>query len=82
MKLFALIILAYTIYLNLIQTNNLKGILITDKPEQNDQNKQNKPEQKNNSNFLIKEYHGQNSTECYLISPKFAKELMYGFQAL
>ena len=33
MKLFALIILAYTIYLILIQTNNLKGILHTDKPE-------------------------------------------------
>jgi hypothetical protein len=33
MKLFALIILAYTIYLILIQTNNLKGILYTEKPE-------------------------------------------------
>ena len=33
MKLFALIILAYTIYLILIQTNNLKGILTADKPE-------------------------------------------------
>ena len=33
MKLFALIILAYTIYLILIQTNNLKGILNTEKHE-------------------------------------------------
>jgi hypothetical protein len=33
MKFFALIILAYTIYLILIQTNNLKGVLNTDKPE-------------------------------------------------
>jgi hypothetical protein len=33
MKLFALIILAYTIYLILIQTNSLKGILYTEKPE-------------------------------------------------
>lgn len=33
MKLFALIILAYTIYLILIQTNNLKGILNTEKPQ-------------------------------------------------
>lgn len=33
MKLFALIILGYTIYLILIQTNNLKGIINTDKPE-------------------------------------------------
>ena len=33
MKMFALIILAYTIYLNLIQTNNLKGVTSTNKPE-------------------------------------------------
>ena len=33
MKLFALIILAYTIYLILIQTNNLKGVINTDKPQ-------------------------------------------------
>jgi len=33
MKFFALIILAYTIYLILIQTNNLKGVLNIDKPE-------------------------------------------------
>ena len=33
MKQFALIILAYTIYLILIQTNNLKGVINTNKPE-------------------------------------------------
>ena len=33
MKLFALIILAYTIYLILIQINNLKGVTSTNKPE-------------------------------------------------
>jgi len=33
MKVIALIILAYTIYLILIQTNNLKGIINTDKPQ-------------------------------------------------
>ena len=33
MKLLAIIILGYTIYLILIQTNNLKGILNTEKPE-------------------------------------------------
>ena len=33
MKMFALIILAYTIYLILIQTNNLKGVIDTNKPE-------------------------------------------------
>ncbi len=33
MKMFALIILAYTIYLILIQTNSLKGLINTNKPE-------------------------------------------------